>query len=230
MSIENRNAAVMEILPLAGQVAAQLTRSGKGADYEEAKSIASVAFLEAHDRYEPGKGEFDGFAYVCALNKVRDEMGLKNQTNEKGKPRSRREVMQDALRDEPIKAGSRETLLSVLSSPDPSPEDALALAQSEHLASRLDGQDRVLWEGVKEANGRVSYRDLAKRAGIDPGKVRERLIALHEALTGEPVPSPERQLPRLTGAQRSRRWWANLSAERKAEHLARRNARRKRQS
>lgn len=41
---------------------------------EEYYGIAALGFIEAVKRYDPSRGAFSNFAYICMLNKVRMEM------------------------------------------------------------------------------------------------------------------------------------------------------------
>lgn len=218
MTITERNTLISQNLDVANKVARAAVRRYRGAELGECEQVALLAMVEQADGYSESRGAPGPYFFRVGLNAVRLTLGIKTQD---GHRRGKLDVMTVPGR------GDMSLVEAVHADAGPSAERALDVAQQEHAASelRFSPDELAILKLVDETNGSLRAKMLAHRSGLPEARVEAILSRLARVIGGVRVETLSK-VGRSSGAARSRRWFANLTPEkREARRVAARNRR-----
>lgn len=204
------------------------TKNRSDPAWQDAFQAGCLAICEAAEAYDPSKGEFHPYAVQCVENAVRRLRFL--ACRDRKTLLSTRDLKEGSAGEDSWAESDISHWAEFGAATVPSPEELLLEA-----AERAEGQARLakLPEAEQLDVERLLSREYRKRETANPVAWAERV--------GVRVPEKDRPAPRatargsdgafvstgkrLSGAERSRAWYARLSPEAKAADLERRRLR-----
>jgi DNA-directed RNA polymerase specialized sigma24 family protein len=186
-------------LHLAEALATRRLSCDRGPDWQDAYQDAVMALMEAASKWDATRGcEFGAFAWTLGSWRM-------GRTKFRA---ARSQAMQSTMGGI---TGDGEDMVTGANDPDPSPSADELLESAQDRAAGQRALDSL------PAADREVVAGLLSGQSIRPSTAT-RILA---AITGQRI---HLDRPRLTHAQRSRRWHANLSPERKEARRVRQNA------
>lgn len=142
-----------------------------GFSEEEYYGIAAFGFIEAVKRYDPSRGAFSNFAYICMLNKVRMEMR---------KVRSRNKGIETISLNIEWKKLSMEDLL-------PAPDTVESIYLHNEYVERIEKLPEKLRTVVILLASGYNQIEIAKRMGYTQAHISRLVARALKGIKGEEV-------------------------------------------